>query len=222
MKVFVLPYGSEEVTLLAYLASSRMPDGGSVVFLSPAGRERNKKVMATVSGFETVIDILNERGLNLRFEDVPVHISDFVGTTIEITNAMKWARPDDLIVDLSEGIPVLSLEIYAAAIIYASMVDAAQRERIRVRCRPPGADETVDVFLPVFSVARFLPLVRTIDRHPNAKLSELQQWLKKHPSTISRQLMRAERAGLVHKVDGKYRITEFGSVVLKVFADRAQ
>jgi hypothetical protein len=222
MKVFVLSYGSEEVTLLAHLASSRMPDGGEVVFLSPAGRERNKKVMATVSGFETVIDILNERGLNLRFKDVPVHISDFGGTTIEITNAMKRAKPDDLIVDLSEGIPMLSLEIYAAAIVYASMVDATQRERIRVRCRPPGADESVDVFLPVFSVARFVPLVRALDRHPKAKLSELQQRLGKHLSTISRQLVRAERAGLVHKVDGKYKKTEFGSVVLKAFADPVQ
>jgi DNA-binding transcriptional ArsR family regulator len=222
MKVFVLPYGSEEVTLLAHLASSRMPDGGSVIFLSPAGQERNKKVTATVSGFETVIDILNERGLSLRFKDVPVHISDFVGTTIDITNAMKQARPDDLIVDLSEGVPMLSLEIYAAAIVYASMVDATQRERIRVRCRPPGSDEGVNVFLPVFSVARFLPLVRALDRHPNAKLRELQQWLKKHPSTVSRQLMRAERAGLVHKANGKYMKTEFGSVVLKAFADSVQ
>jgi len=222
VKVFVLPYGSEEVTLLAHLATSRLPEGGLVIFLSPAGQERNRKVISTVSGFQTLIDILRKRGVSLSFKDVPVRISDFARAIIDITNAMKKSRPDDLIVDLSEGITMLSLEIYAAAIVYASMVDARQREKIRVRCQPPGAVKGIDVFLPIFSVSRLVPLVRALDRHPNAKLSELEQVLGKHFSTISRQLRRAERAGLLRKADGKYVKTEFGEVVLKVLADPVQ
>lgn len=173
-----------------------------------------------MSGFQTIVDILKERGANLGFKDVPVHISNFPRAVIDMANAMKQSRPDDLIVDLSEAATLLALEIYAAATVYASMADIRQRERIRVRCRPPGATENVDVFLPIFSVSRLLPLLKELDRHPDAKLSKLQQVLDRHVSTISRQTKRAERAGLLYRADDGYKKTEFGKVVLRVFADR--
>ena len=55
--------------------------------------------------------------------------------------------------------------------------------------------------------------------HPDATLNELQVVLKRHPSTLSRQIGRAKECSLVEKKEGSYKLTEFGEVALKVFLE---
>jgi DNA-binding HxlR family transcriptional regulator len=220
VKVFVIPYGSEEIALLANLATSRIEDGATVLFFSPAGKERDKRVEATVGNFEILISIFRDRGVNLVFKDVPIDVQDFLKAVSDIATAIEESQPGDLVVDLSGAVPALSLEVYAATTIYASKVDTEERERIAVKSQTPRSAEPIEVFLPVFTVSRFIPLLQQLDKHPSAKLSELQRLLGKHPSTLSRQIKRAERAGLIFRAGGEYRRTKFGEAVLRVFSDQ--
>jgi hypothetical protein len=217
MKVIVYPYGSDLTTLIAHLATLRLNDGDTVVLLTPTGEERDANVQAAAGSFELIVNMMRERGLSLAFKEVRVHVSDFLEAVSEIAIAFKDLSPDEVTIDLSQSTPILSVETYAAATIYASLLGSSNGGRIHVYCKAPKSADKVEAFLPVFNVSRYLPLLVELDRRPGAKLSELQQVLRRHPSTLSRQIKRAERAGLIHKSEGEYRKTKFGEAILAVF-----
>lgn len=220
MKLLVYPYGTDVVTLIAHLATLRLNDRDMVVLLTPLGEERDANAQAAAESFELLVNMMRERGLDLVFKEVQLHISDFLKAVSEIVAALKGLQPDEITIDLSESVPILSVETYAAATVYASLSDSRNRDRIRIHCKAPKSASKVEVFVPIFSVSKFLPLLRVLDRRPGAKLSELQQILQRHPSTLSRQIKRAEKAGLIRKSEGEYRKTEFGKVILAVFTDQ--
>jgi len=220
VKLLVYPYGTDVVTLIAHLATLRLNDRDMVVLLTPLGEERDANAQAAAESFELLVNMMRERGLDLVFKEVQLHISDFLKAVSEIVAALKGLQPDEITIDLSESVPILSVETYAAATVYASLSDSRNRDRIRIHCKAPKSASKVEVFVPIFSVSKFLPLLRVLDRRPGAKLSELQQILQRHPSTLSRQIKRAEKAGLIRKSEGEYRKTEFGKVILAVFTDQ--
>lgn len=170
-----------------------------------------------MGSFELLISMMRERGVDLEFENQQVHLSDFAGAVTEIALTLKRVRADELLVDLAGAVPVLSLETYTAVAIYASVLDPERRRK--VLCRVPGPSGSINVFIPVFPFSRFVSLLKELKEHPDATLNDLQVVLKRHPSTLSRQIRRAEQYALVEKKVRSYKLTEFGEIVLKVFLE---
>jgi len=214
-KVFVFAFNCEAATLLPHIVSSRLGDRNTVLLLSPAGSSRDNMVVAKVGSFEMLVDMLRERGIDLEFEDRQIHLSSFAEAVSEIALTLKQTGADQLLIDLADALPLLALEIYTATAVYASTLDSGRRKKLQ--CIAPGPSGSINVFVPVFPLSRFVSLLEELREHPDATLNELQVVLKRHPSTLSRQIGRAKECSLVEKKEGSYKLTEFGEVALKVF-----
>lgn len=222
MRVFVFPYETRSTAILSHLVSSPPDEESTVLFVFPEPAQGDRRISSTVAGFKVLVNVLAQRGPEVRFKGVQVSASDFPGAVRQIALSINEMEPNYLILDLSEGLPILCLETYAAAAAYASTLTTEQRARIRVLGEAPGSGQTLDLFLLLSPARRFVPLLREVDRYPGAKLRDLQEKLSRHASTLSRQLRRAEGAGLVKRVERGYRVAEFGKLMLELFEKREQ
>ena len=170
---------------------------------------------ARVGSFELLVNILRERGVQLEFRDQQIPMSHFPEAVSEIALTLRRMMADEVLVDLADAMPLLSLEAYDALAVYASTLDPEKRSKLQ--CNAPGPDSSIGVFIPALPLGRFVPLLKELKEHPHVPLSDLRVLLKRHPSTISRQIGQAEQYSLVEKKGGSYRLTEFGEVVLRVF-----
>jgi len=220
MRVFVLPYETRNTAILPHLVSSPPDEQTTILFVFPEPAQGDRRIRSTVAGFEVLVNVLAQKGPEVRFKGVQVSPSDFPKAVRQIALSISEMEPNDLVIDLSEGLPILCLETYAAAAAYASTLTPEQGRRIRVVGEAPGSGETLDLFLLVSPVRRFVPLLREVDRHPEARLQDLQEKLGRHASTLSRQLRRAESAGLVTRAERGCRVSEFGKIMLELFEKR--
>ncbi|HYA22105.1 MAG TPA: hypothetical protein VEG31_02920, partial [Thermoproteota archaeon] len=105
---------------------------------------------------------------------------------------------------------------YLAATVYASYlgVDGQSSVRIFVPCRATG--KRVELPVPVMPMPKDITLLTEIEKNPKARLVDLQPKLRRHLSTISRQIAAEKRNGLVAENNEGYFLTPLGRVVAEV------
>jgi len=55
----------------------------------------------------------------------------FAEAVSEIALTLKQTGADQLLIDLADALPLLALEIYTAAAVYASTLDSERRKKLR-------------------------------------------------------------------------------------------
>ena len=221
MKTIVLSHSSNWTTLSAQLVTSPSKDEITVLLVVARERESTRAVRASAGGIELVTNALSRSGMDIVMKEVKVNTTDFCQGVCDIFAGIKQTRPDDLVVDIPEDDALIGLEIFMAAALFASTVGPEKRERIIVLCEPDWSEERVNLFLPVWTVSRMVPLLRELREHPRSKLKDLRRALNRHPSTLSRQIRRVEQAGLMRKTEDGWQTTKFGEAVLECFSSPA-
>lgn len=107
--------------------------------------------------------------------------------------------------------------MYLASVIYSSLPEGKPKGRVHVYIPVRATGKRLEVPIPEMDMPRDFTLLRELRGSPRARLADLQPKLKRHTSTISRQIAEAKRKGFVAESDGQLLLTPLGRIVLEVF-----
>ena len=169
-----------------------------------------------VQTVDRILALIGSRGTPIQFLRTQIRESDPVESTINLLKLMKKQQSDETIVTLCDSLPAASIAMYLAATVYASYrgEEGKNSVRIYVPCRATG--KRVELPVLVMPMPKDITLLTEIEKNPKARLLDLQPRLRRHLSTISRQIAAEKRNGLVVENDEGYFLTLLGRVVAEV------
>jgi hypothetical protein len=165
-----------------------------------------------------ILALIESKGTPLQFTRVPISESDIRSAVVTLLESMNAGHWEKIIVTLSGSLASVSMSIYLAVVIFASHAGDEVRQHVHVYLPCPAAGGRVEIPVPRIPLPRNTALLAELRKNPRARLIDLQESMKRHPSTISRQISKAKEYGYVSEYDGQYSLTDLGNILVDVFS----
>jgi hypothetical protein len=196
------------------LAEHTISAGDAVLMAIPI-ESTGHQADLVIQTVDRILALMGTKGSPLGFIRVQLSQMDPCGSTVALLKAMRQAEWEQVITTLCDSLSSVCIPMYLASVIYSSLPEGKPRGRVRVYMPVQATGKRLEVPIPEIRMPRDLSLLRELKSHPRARLVDLQPKLKKHSSTISRQITQAKREGFVVEGDGEYVLTPLGTIALE-------
>gem|GEM_PF-5368635 len=218
-KLFVFPATNDSWFIFPTLSEYSISAGDAVLMGIPK-ESTGHQADLVVDTVDKILSLMDSKGTPLRFIRVHLSESDIPDAVISLLTPMYETRWDEVIVTLCDSISCVSMSMYLASVIYASWAEGRTSPRIVVLVPSRASQKQVAVPLPTIRMPRDPRLLEELQKSPRARLVDLQAKLKRHTSTVSRQINAAIDGGYVVDESGSYRLTQLGNILVTLWRFR--
>jgi hypothetical protein len=169
-----------------------------------------------VQTVDRILALIGSRGTPIQFLRTQIRESEPIESAINLLRLMKKQKSDETIVTLCDSLPAAGLAMYLAAMVYASYRGEDGKSSVHIYVPSRATGKRVELPVPIIPMPKDITLLTELERNPKVRLVDLQPKLKKHLSTISRQIATEKRNGFVAENDEGYFLTPLGKVVAEV------
>ena len=219
--LFVFPATQDSWNIVPTLSEHGISSDDTVLMVIPvefAGHQAELVLQTT----DRILSLIEPGRTTIKILRVQVRDSDIPGSTINLLKAMSRGEWNEVIMTLSDSISSSAVVMYLAGIVFSSQHKDQPQRKLRVFIFSRSAGTRVEVPVPKMPIPKSVSLLRILKTNPRARLMDIQPRMRRHPSTISRQIAAAERNGFVAENDFGYYLTPLGNVLVEVFADACE
>ncbi|MDI6718592.1 MAG: CRISPR-associated CARF protein Csa3 [Methanomicrobiales archaeon] len=211
-KTVIVPFGFDASIVFRGYSRFSLGDGDRLVLLTP--KEKNPRKDAAIQDVESFLKSLTSRGIGIACDVIEVDTSDVGGVVTKVAEIVTANRGFQYYLDASAGVRSLCVALTIAAILLKSRITG-------FFTFDESTSRTLEVKVPACAYRLTntkKEILKTVQRYREMKAKDLAKAMGKDLSTISRHVTELEEANLIGRetrYDSNYRLTYYGSLILK-------